>query len=229
MRLAVSGAAPLPADVAAAFEDRFGVVLHQGYGLTEASPIVATTALAPTRPRPGSIGWPLPGVTVRLVGDDGHDVLAGDPGELWVRGPNVFAGYWRDDAATAAALDPDGTLHTGDVAVADDDGSLWLVDRHKDLIIVSGFNVYPAEIEDVLLTHPDVDDAAVVGVPSARTGETVVAYVVPAAGSAPDPAELLAHCAHALARYKCPTRVEFVDALPRTSAGKLLRRSLPAR
>jgi long-chain acyl-CoA synthetase len=226
IRLAVSGAAPLAAEVAAAFEDRFGVVLHQGYGLTEASPIVTTTALSPTRPRPGSIGRPLPGVAVRLVDEDGVDVLAGDPGEIWVRGPNVFPGYWRDDAATASVLDADGSLHTGDVAVADDDGSLWLVDRRKDLIIVSGFNVYPAEIEEVLATRPDVREAAVVGAPSPRTGETVVAFVVPEPGTDPEPSVLIAHCAHTMARYKCPTRVEFVDALPKNPAGKLVRRAL---
>ena len=226
LRLAVSGAAPLPPEVAAAFASRFGVVLHQGYGLTEASPIVATTALSAAAPRPGSIGRPLPGVTVRLVDPAGQDVLAGDPGEVWVAGPNVFAGYWHDEAATAAVLDADRFLHTGDVAVADDEGSLWLVDRRKDLIIVSGFNVYPAEVEDVLAARADVREAAVVGAPSPRTGETVVAFVVPEPGARPDPAELLAHCAQRLARYKCPTRVELVDALPRTDAGKLLRRAL---
>jgi len=203
-----------------------GIVLHQGYGLTEASPIVTTTALSPTPPRPGSIGRPLPGVTVRLVGEDGVDVLAGDPGEIWVEGPNVFPGYWHDAAATAAVLDAERFLHTGDVAVADDDGSLWLVDRRKDLIIVSGFNVYPAEVEDVLAARPDVREAAAIGTPSPRTGETVVAFVVREPGADPDPDELIAHCARTLARYKCPTRVEFVDALPRTPAGKLLRRAL---
>jgi long-chain acyl-CoA synthetase len=228
VRLAVSGAAPLAGEVAAAFETRFGVVLHQGYGLTEASPIVTTTALSPSPPRPGSIGRPLPGVAVRLVDEAGAAALAGDPGEIWVQGPNVFPGYWRDDTATASVLDADGTLHTGDIAVADDDGSLWLVDRRKDLIIVSGFNVYPAEVEEVLALSPDVREAAVVGASSPRTGETVVAFVVPERGTDPDASGLIAHCAHTLARYKCPTRVEFVDTLPRNPAGKLLRRALPA-
>jgi long-chain acyl-CoA synthetase len=228
VRLAVSGAAALPERVAAGFATRFGVVLHQGYGLTEASPIVTTTALGPSPPRAGSIGRPLPGVEVRLVDADGGDVLAGDPGELWVRGPNVFAGYWRDDEATEQALTGDGWLRTGDVAVVDDDGDLRLVDRRKDLVIVSGFNVYPAEVEEVLRAHPDVADAAVTGEASPRTGETVVAYVLPRAGTTPDPAALAAFCGRSLARYKCPTRVALVDELPRDDAGKLRRRALPS-
>lgn len=226
VRLAVSGAAPLPAEVASAFQRRFGVVLHQGYGLTEASPIVTTTALGAASPRPGSIGPPLPGVDVRLVDADGGEVLMGDPGEVVVHGPNVFAGYWHDDEATARALPDDGWLRTGDVGVIEEDGELRLVDRAKDLIIVSGFNVYPVEVEDVLRTHPDVADAAVVGEPSSRTGETVVAFVEPLPGSVIDPKSLAEHCARALSRYKCPSRYEVVDELPRNLAGKLVRREL---
>jgi long-chain acyl-CoA synthetase len=225
VRLAVSGAAALPDAVATGFRDRYGVVVHQGYGLTEASPIVSTTALGPTPPRPGSIGRPLPGVTVRLVDEDGADVLVGDPGEIWVQGPNVFAGYWGDATATARTL-ADGWLHTGDVAVVDEHDDLRLVDRRTDLILVGGFNVYPAEVEEALRSHPDVADVAAVGEPSPRTGETVVAYVVAAPGHELDPAALVAHCGRALARYKCPTRVEVVDALPRTAVGKVRRRDL---
>ena len=225
VRLAVSGAAALPEEIAAAFRERFGVVLHQGYGLTEASPIVTTTALVDD-PRAGSIGPPLPGVEVRLVDADGSDVLVGDPGEIWVRGPNVFAGYWDDPEATARARTPEGWLRTGDVAVADVEGVLSLVDRTKDVIIVSGFNVYPAEVEDALRQHPHVVDAAVVGEPHERTGESVVAYVVPAPGTTPDPDELRSAVAGQLARYKCPSRVELVEALPRTAVGKVLRREL---
>jgi long-chain acyl-CoA synthetase len=226
VRLAVSGAAPLPAEVAAGFHDRYGIVLHQGYGLTEASPIVTTTALSAGAPRPGSIGPPLPGVHVRLVDSTGADVLAGDPGELWVHGPNVFPGYWHDDPASAEVLTDDGWLRTGDVGVIEDDGDLRLVDRLKDLIIVSGFNVYPVEVEDTLRAHPEVRDVGVVGAPSPRTGETVVAFIVPEPGREPDPSALAAHCAHSLARYKCPTRYEIVDDLPRNPGGKLLRRVL---
>jgi long-chain acyl-CoA synthetase len=226
VRLAVSGAAPLPPEVGAAFHERFGVVVHQGYGLTEAAPIVTTTALAGNAPRPGSIGPPLPGVEVRIVDGDGADVLDGDPGELWVRGPNVFPGYWHDDEASARVLTPDGWLRTGDVAVVEEHADLRLVDRAKDLIIVSGFNVYPVEVEDVLRGQPGVLDAAVVGEPSPRTGEAVVAFVVAAPGTPLDVAALGEQCARALARYKCPSRIEVVDELPRSVAGKLLRREL---
>jgi len=227
VRLAVSGASALPAEVAGAFEARFGVPLWQGYGLTEAAPVVTSAVVGGER-KPGSIGVPAPGVEVRLVDEDGEDVLEGDPGEIWVRGPNVFAGYWQDADATAAVLTADGWLRTGDVAVADGDGYLWLVDRSKDLVIVSGFNVFPGEVEDALRTHRDVEDVAVIGEPHPRTGETVVAYVVPRAGKVLDPVELMRHAGRQLARYKLPTRIELVEALPRTLAGKLVRRALPS-
>ena len=227
MRLAVSGAAPLPQELFDAMRKRFNIVVHEGYGLTEAAPIVTTSAIGRREPTAGSIGPPLPGVDVRLVDAEDGDVLPGDPGEIWVRGPNVFPGYWRDPDATATALTDDGWLRTGDVAVADDAGELSLVDRAKDLVIVSGFNVYPAEVEEVLLEHPDVAEAAVVGEPDPRTGETIVAFVVPEPGRRAPTDELLAQCARSLARYKCPTRVEVVEALPRSFAGKVLRRELP--
>lgn len=226
VRLAVSGAAPLGDELFDGMHKRFDVVVHEGYGLTEASPIVTTSAIGRREPAPGSIGPPLPGVEVRLVDADETDVLPGDPGEIWVHGPNVFPGYWRDPDATARAVTSDGWLRTGDIAVTDDAGELSLVDRAKDLVIVSGFNVYPAEVEQVLLDHPDVADSAVVGEPDPRTGEAVVAFVVPEPGRQPDPDALLAHCTRSLARYKCPARVEVVDALPRSFAGKVLRRDL---
>jgi long-chain acyl-CoA synthetase len=229
VRLAVSGAAALGEELFDGMRKRFNVVVHEGYGLTEAAPIVTTSAIGRREPAPASIGPPLPGIDVRLVDADGTDVLPGDPGEIWVHGPNVFPGYWRDPDATARALTPEGWLRTGDVAVADDAGELSLVDRAKDLVIVSGFNVYPAEVEDVLLEHPDVAEAAVVGEPDSRTGEAVVAFVVAQPGSRPDPDELLAHCARSLARYKCPARIEVVEALPRSFAGKVLRRELRSR
>jgi long-chain acyl-CoA synthetase len=225
VRLCVSGAAPLAPELVGAMRERFAIDVHDGYGLTEASPVVTTSAVA-AKPRAGSVGPPLPGVEIRLVDVDGNDVLEGDPGEILVRGPNVFAGYWGDADATARVLGPDGWLHTGDVGVADDDGWLSLVERAKDVVIVSGFNVYPGEVEHVLAQHPDVADVAVVGEPHPRTGETVVAYVVPKPGRHPDPVELLRHAGRRLARYKLPTRVELVDELPRSFAGKLLRREL---
>jgi long-chain acyl-CoA synthetase len=225
VRLATSGAAPLSEDVATAFTRRFGVPIRQGYGLTEAAPVV-TSALPEGPEKPTSIGVPLPGVEVRLVDDEGEDTYAGDPGEIWVRGPNVFPGYWRNEDATATALTEDGWLRTGDVAVVDDDGWLYIVDRVKDLIIVSGFNVYPAEVEEVLLEHPGVAAVAVVGVAHPHTGESVKAFVVPEAGRLVDEDELIDFCAARLARYKCPTKVMFVESLPQGVAGKVLRRAL---
>jgi long-chain acyl-CoA synthetase len=226
VRLATSGAAPLSDEVARAFAGRAGIDIHQGYGLTEASPVV-TASLLDQPPRYGSIGVPLPGVEVRLVDEEGEDALPGDQGELWVRGPNVFSGYWEDPEATAVALGADGWLRTGDVAVAGDAGQLYLVDRAKDLIIVSGFNVYPAEVEEVLLEDPDVVGAAVIGRPDPDTGETVTAQVVARDPSAPpDPAALIAACRARLARYKCPTEVSVVPSLPLGLGGKLLRRAV---
>lgn len=227
VRLAVSGAAPLSAETAHAFEERFGIPVREGYGLTEAAPVV-TSSLLDRPPKPGSVGVPLPGLEVRLIDEEGEDALEGDPGEIWVRGPNVFAGYWEDPEATAAALTSDGWLRTGDIAVVDDDGELWLVDRAKDLIIVSGFNVFPAEVEAVLQEHPYVADAAVIGCPDPRTGEAVKAYVV-ASGPDLDVEDLSRHCLRHLARYKCPSEIEVVDALPHAISGKLLRRDVGPR
>jgi long-chain acyl-CoA synthetase len=225
VRLAVSGASPLPADVGQAMQDRFGVPLWEGYGLTEASPIV-TSSLLLGRPRAGAIGAPLPGMELRLVDSNGQETLLGDAGEIWVKGPNVFAGYWNDPAATARVLTPDGWLRTGDVAVADEDGYLHIVDRAKDLIIVLGFNVYPAEVEETLMTHPAIADAAVVGVPHPSSGETVKAIVVLEPGADLDASEVIDYCADRLARYKCPTEVTFASSLPHGRTGKLLRRAL---
>ena len=225
LRLAVSGAAPLPVSVLERFQQLTGITIEEGYGLTEASPSVASNSMAPVA-RPGSVGVALPDVELRLVDDNGRDVATGDPGEVWVRGPNVFQGYWNDDEATAAALDADGWLHTGDVGTQDEDGYLYLVDRIKDMIIVSGFNVYPREVERVLDQHEAVDQCAVVGVPHPYTGEAVKAYVVPRDGFEVTEDELAVFCRDRLARYKCPEVVEFVESLPHTSSGKLRRAAL---
>jgi long-chain acyl-CoA synthetase len=224
VRLGVSGAAALDPELRRAIAARYGVVLAEGYGLTEASPVV-TSGVGHQAPD-GSIGLPLPGVLVRLIDRSGVDALVGDPGEVWVKGPNVFAGYWDDPEATRAALTEDGWLRTGDLAVVDDDGFLWLVDRAKDLIIVSGFNVVPAEVEAVLMGHPGVAEAAVVSVPDPRSGEAVKAFIVPVAGADVDEAAIVDYAARHLARYKCPSIVTFVDQLPYGLAGKLLRRQL---
>jgi len=225
VRRAVSGAAALAPSVAERFERFFHVPLWQGYGLTEASPAVATS-LGTGRNRAGSVGRPLPEVEIRLVDGEGDDVLEGDPGEIWVRGPNVFAGYWRDADATAAVLDPEGWLHTGDVGVIGEEGDLFVVDRQKDLVIVSGFNVFPAEVEKVALAMPGVAEAVVVGRPDPDTGEAVELVVVVEPGATVGEDEVRAFCLARLARYKCPTSVRFVSELPRGLVGKALRRAL---
>ena len=229
VRTALTGASKMPEHTTRSLHERFGLLVTEGYGLTECSPVVTTTtdvdretALA----KIGSIGRVLPGVEVRVVDDNGDDVLRGDSGEIWVRGPNVFRGYFEDPQATARALTADGWLRTGDVAVVDEDGFLYLVDRAKDLIIVSGFNVYPAEVEEAILEHSAVAQAAVVGVEHPHTGEAVRAYVVLRPGQALDEDALIDHCRARLARYKCPTKVLFVPQLPVGGTGKVLRRAL---
>jgi long-chain acyl-CoA synthetase len=225
VRRAISGAAALPEQVATGFEHAFGVPVWQGYGLTEAAPAVATS-LGTGRNHPGSVGQPLPGIEVRLVDEAGEHVLDGDPGEIWVRGPNVFAGYWRDADASAEALADGGWLRTGDIGVIGEAGDLFVVDRSKDLIIVSGFNVYPAEVEKVVCSLPGIAEAVVVGRPDVNSGETVDVVIVVAPGARVTEEEVRDHCARGLARYKCPTTVRFVSELPHGLAGKALRRAL---
>ena len=223
VRLALSGASRLSPQVAERFEQRFGVAIREGYGLTEASPVVTSSAGGPVRY--GSVGRVLVGQRVRLVDEHGDDAPAGDAGEIWVQGPNVFQGYFGEPEATERVL-RDGWLRTGDIATVDDDGYLYLVDRAKDLIIVSGFNVFPAEVEEVLADHPAVAEVGVVGVPHPHHGEAVKAFVVREPGAEVDEDALIDHCADQLARYKCPTKVIFVDHLPRNASGKLIRREL---
>ncbi len=202
MRMASSGAAPLPEEIWTAMRDRAAVTVWEGYGLTEASPVVAST-LATGRAKPNCIGGPLPGVELQLrdtaateehgsSGDDGDDDHLEGPGEIWVRGPNLFAGYWPDGAD---GPDADGWLGTGDLAYRDADGDLHLVDRRSDLILVSGFNVYPAEVERVLDAHPAVAESAVIGVPDPRTGSAVRAVVVVSPGERLTFEALQAHAA----------------------------------
>ena len=224
VRLAVSGAAPLPADTLEAFRDRFGVTIWEGYGLTETSPSLTTTAVG-GEAKPWSIGLPLPGVDVRIVDPDGTDVENGDPGEILVRGPNVFRGYWDRPDETGEAF-ADGWFRTGDVAYRDEDGYLFLVDRSKDLVIVSGFNVYPKEVEDALLAHPEIEQVAVVGVPDPHTGEAVKAFVVLMPGSALTPEDIVEHATRSLARFKVPREIEVAEELPLQATGKVLRRAL---
>lgn len=224
VRLALTGAARTPADVADRLAEKFGISLREGYGLTEASPVVTSSVGVDVRRE--SVGRVVPGVEVRVVDSDGSDIIAGDSGEVLVRGDNVFVGYWNDPEATARVLDDEGWLHTGDIATVDGDGYLYLLDRAKDLIIVSGFNVFPAEVEEVLMRHPAVREAGVIGVPHPQTGESVRAYVVLNEGTETDEDALIDHCHDHVARYKCPNKVLIVDSLPHNHFGKLLRRSL---
>jgi long-chain acyl-CoA synthetase len=224
LRLALTGAAKMPELVTHQLRDRFGLVVHEGYGLTESSPVVTTSVNG--QHKVGSIGKPLHGVSLRLVDEHGDDSEQGDAGEIWVKGSNVFVGYYNDNEATDRILTADGWLRTGDLAVMDDEGDLFLVDRLKDLIIVSGFNVYPAEVEQVLLTHPAIEQAAVVGVSHPHSGEAVRAYVVLRKGVHLDEEAIIEHCQKQLARYKCPSKVLIVQSLPTGSTGKVLRRAL---
>ena len=224
VRLAVSGAAPLQPEVLRDFRDMFGVDIYEGYGLTETAPTL-TSARMGRSIRPGSVGLPLPEVELRVVDEEGNDVEVGDPGEILVRGPNVFGGYWRRDEETSAAF-IDGWFRTGDVAFRDEDGYIFLVDRKRDLIIVSGFNVYPSEVEQALLENPKISEAAVVGVPHAYTGEAVKAYVVLTSGVEASEAELIADVQMRIARFKRPEVIEIVETLPHALTGKVLRRVL---
>lgn len=226
VRLVLSGSAPLPQEVTDAFTARTSVEVHQGYGLTEAAPVVTTTLGAPPRPR--SVGRPLSGIEVRLVDEAGRNPEGEDVGQIELRGPNLFSGYWPDGAG---GPDAEGWWATGDVGYLDADGHLFLVDRVTDLVIVSGFNVFPVEVEEVVGELAEVAQVAVVGVPDEATGEAVVAYVVPS-GSRLSHDELadvvLRHCADRLARFKRPTVVEVVDQLPYTATGKVQKGRLRA-
>ncbi|MGH2709852.1 MAG: long-chain-fatty-acid--CoA ligase [Actinomycetota bacterium] len=224
VRLAVSGAAALPGDVLTAFRRRLGVTIWEGYGLTETAPAVTSNALGDVA-KPDSIGLVLPGVELRLVDDHGREIEEGDPGEIVIRGPNVFKGYWNRQEESDAAFS-DGWLRTGDIAYRDQDGYLFIVDRTKDIIIVSGFNVFPKEVEEAIGRHPKVAEVAVIGVPDERTGEAVKAHVVAEPGQSVTEEEILDHCRETLARFKWPKSVELVDELPRHVTGKVLRRAL---
>ncbi len=234
VRLVVSGAAPLDPAAAAEFTSRTGLAVHQGYGLTETAPVVASTlgstpvSTPGSTPRdPHSVGCALPGVGLRLVDPEGREVAAGDPGEVQVRGPHLFSGYWPEGRGGPG---PDGWWATGDVGLVDAAGDLVLVDRLAETIVVSGFTVYPVEVEAVLATAPGVQAVAVVGADDPATGHAVVAHVVARADT--DTADVLAavatHARERLAAFKRPGRVVVVDRLPRTRTGKVARARLRA-
>ncbi len=228
LRFAYAGGSPLDPALKAAVERLLGVPLHNGYGLSEAAPTVSQTRL--DAPRSDiSVGLPIPGVEVRVVDKDERDVAAGAAGELWVRGPNLMRGYYRNPEATAAALRPGGWLNTGDMARQDPDGALFIVGRTKELIIRSGFNVYPLEVETVLNAHPGVTQSAVVGRVVADGNEEVVAFVQPDPRRTPSEAELRAWAAERLAPYKRPARIVMMAALPAAANGKVLKHVLKER
>jgi long-chain acyl-CoA synthetase len=217
VRLMLSGSAPLSAELIERFGDATGIPVHQGYGLTEASPIVTST-LCSHELQNGSVGAALPGIEIKLVDEVGQPPEGDDPGEIWIRGANMFSGYWPDGEN---GPDADGWWATGDVGFLDASGDLFLVDRLKELVIVSGFNVYPVEVEDVIREVDGVAEAAVIGVEDPATGEAVVAYVVPMSGQDGVAAAVRDHCAVRLARFKQPSRIEVVDELPLTVTGKV--------
>jgi long-chain acyl-CoA synthetase len=226
MRLWGSGAAPLPLEIVEPFEKQFGGRLLEGYGLTEAAPVVSAHRFSGER-RLGSVGQPVPGVEVRIVDDDDRPLPPDEVGEVCVRGENVMLGYYRMPEETARVL-RGGWLHTGDLGRLDPDGYLYIVERKKDLIIRGGFNIYPREVEEVLYAHPAVAEAAVVGRPDPRMGEQVTAFVVLRPGVEISGEALIGFCQQRLARFKCPTEVRFVAALPKSPVGKVLRKALRA-
>jgi len=219
LQVCVSGGAAMPVEVLRAFEQRFECTILEGYGLSETSPVVSFSRRDRER-KPGSIGLPVRGVEMRLV--DVHDGV----GEIAVRGHNVMKGYWNDPEATAKAIDPEGWFHTGDLARVDDDGYFFIVDRKKEMIIRGGFNIYPREIEEVLHEHPDVMDAAVVGIPHDDLGEEVGAAVVLRPGAEATTEDIKAFVKSRVAAYKYPRWVWFLDALPKGATGKVLRRDI---
>jgi long-chain acyl-CoA synthetase len=224
LRLCVSGGAALPVEVLRGFEAAFGCVILEGYGLSETSPVASFNH--PDRERKaGSIGTPIEGVEFRLVDDQWNDVGEGEVGEIAIRGHNVMKGYWQRPEATQEAL-RDGWFRTGDMARRDDDGYYFIVDRKKDLIIRGGYNVYPREVEEVLYEHPDVIEAAVIGLPDATLGEEVCAVVALRPGASASPDELRRFAKERVAAYKYPRHVWLVEALPKGPTGKILKREI---
>jgi len=224
MRIWGSGAAPLPVEIVEPFERRFGGKLLEGYGLTEASPVVSAHRLSGTR-KLGSVGQAIPGVTVSIRDDGDRALPAGEVGEVCVKGPNVMMGYYRNPEETDRTI-RGGWLRTGDMGRLDADDFLYIVERKKDLIIRGGFNIYPRDVEEVLYAFPKAAEAAVIGMPDALMGEEVLAFIVLRPGQSATPDEVIAFCQSRLAKYKCPREIRFVDALPKSPVGKILRKEL---
>jgi long-chain acyl-CoA synthetase len=224
LKIASAGGASSPVEVLRDFEATFGIGILEGYGLSETSPVASFNQLGrPTKP--GTIGTPIWGVEMKLVDGDWKTIEGEGPGEIAIRGHNVMKGYYNRPEATAEVMN-NGWFRTGDIATRDEDGYYSIVDRAKDMIIRGGFNVYPREIEEVLMTHPDVSLVAVVGVPNDSHGEEVKAYVIRVSGATVTEEELVAWSRETMAAYKYPRIVEFRDALPMTATGKILKREL---
>jgi len=223
MKISVGGGMAVQTAVAKKWKEVTGVALSEGFGLTESSPVLTVNPLD-GREKPGSIGLPMPNTDIRIVDDDGKDVAMGSPGELWASGPQIMAGYWQRPDETAKTIE-NGWLKTGDIAVMHPDGFFQIVDRKKDMILVSGFNVYPNEVEDVVAMHPKVLEVAAIGVPDEKSGEAVKICVVKRDQSL-TAEELKAFCKENLTGYKLPRHVEFRTELPKTNVGKILRRAL---
>jgi long-chain acyl-CoA synthetase len=224
LRVCVSGGAAMPVEVMRAFEEAFGCIVLEGYGLSETSPVASFNH--PDRQRkPGTIGTPIRGVEMRVVDEHGNEVAPGGIGEIAIRGHNIMKGYWQRPEATAEAI-PDGWFRTGDMGCVDADGYFTIVDRKKDLIVRSGYNVYPREIEEVIYEHPAVAEAAVIGLPDPELGEEVGAAVTLKPGANVTADELREHVKGCVAAYKYPRRVWIVDALPKTATGKILKREI---
>jgi long-chain acyl-CoA synthetase len=225
MKLTLSGGTALPDATAKRWKEITGSGVSEAYGLTECSPAV-TMNPANGLERMGTVGQAMPGTALKCIDDNGDEVAVGERGELCVKGPQVMKGYWNRPEATKDTFTPDGEwLRTGDVAVIDEEGFVKIVDRIKDLILVSGFNVYPNEIEDVVAGHPGVENCAVIGVPDDKTGEAVKLFIV-ASDANLTAEEVKAYCKDKLTGYKLPRQIEFRDELPMTPVGKILRREL---
>jgi 4-coumarate--CoA ligase len=227
LRSVFSGAAPLGAELAAEASARIGCEVVQGYGLTETSPV--THATPPGQFKPGSIGVAISNTDCRVVDPDGNDLGVDEDGEIWIRGPQVMKGYLNNPGATAATIDEDGWLHTGDIGHVDADGHWYIVDRLKELIKYKGFQVPPAELEGLLLTHPAVADAAVIPVPDEEAGEVPKAFVVLKPGAEATPEEIREHVAGHVAHYKQIRYLDIIDEIPKSASGKILRRILKDR
>jgi len=224
LRICGSGGAAIPVEVMKGFEDKFNVKILEGYGLSETSPVACSNR--PDMPRkPGSIGVPIWGVEIRAVDEDMNDAPPNEPGEVVIRGHNIMKGYYKRPEATDESF-RSGWFHTGDVATVDEDGYFYIVDRTKDMIIRGGFNVYPREIEEVLVTHPDISLAAVIGIPDPEYGEEIMAFVIPESGKTLDPPALIAWAKENMAAYKYPRQIEIVDELPLGPTGKILKTEL---